>query len=180
MTPIRWAALWFVLLGSLPSFARPADSSEATLTVLLFNNSLASPDTLTRTEEATDDIFRKSGIRLAWTDCPPMPGSVRARLCRDESVPGEIRVRILDRQFRNYLPDNAFGFAVPPVWANVYYQPALRLARSFTNSESSVSVILSCLVAHEIGLLLLGPNAHAVDGIMTARWEVGQIQQAMG
>ena len=100
-------------------------------------------------------------------------------LCTDESALGEIRVRILDRQLKHYLPDAVFGFAIPPVWATVYYEPAQRLAQSATGTESNVPVILSCLIAHEIGHLLLGQNAHAVDGIMRARWEVWQIQEVL-
>jgi hypothetical protein len=134
---------------------------------------------LTLTKEAIDNIFRKSGIRLAWTDCPPVPSSVGERLCRDESVPGEVRVRIVDRQLKHYVAENAFGFAIPPVWATVYYEPALRLARSTTDSESNVSIILGCLIAHEIGHLLLGKDQHTASGIMMARWDIQQIQQVM-
>jgi hypothetical protein len=176
---IKRSVLCFALLRSLPTMSLPTDAPATTLTILLFNNSHASPQSLIRTKEGVDDIFRKSGIGLVWIDCPPGPGSLSARLCEDESAPGEIRVRIVDRQFKNYLPENTFGFAIPPIWATVYYESALHLAKSITNYETDVSLILSCLIGHEIGHLLLGQNAHAVDGIMTPRWEIGQIQQAM-
>lgn len=167
-------------LGILaPRTAWAEVETTTTLTILLFNRSSASPAILTRAKEGIDNIFSKSGIRLAWTDCPAGTDSAIAPLCSDESAPGEIRLRIVDRQLKNYLPDNAFGFAIQPVWATVYYEPALRLARSATDFDSNVSLILSYLIAHEIGHLLLGQKAHAVDGIMRARWEVWQIQQAM-
>lgn len=178
----KWVpfSMTLCILGILGSRAALAEvKATTTLTVLLFNRSQASDDTLIRAKLAIDSIFSESGVRLAWTDCPLQPDSVSQPLCRDKSAPGEIRVRILDRQFKSYLPDNAFGFAIPPVWATVYYEPALRLARTATDSESNVSVILSCLIAHEIGHLLLGRNAHAADGVMTARWDVVQIQQAL-
>jgi hypothetical protein len=167
----------FGILGSRAAIAEVKTTTP--LTVLLFNRSHASPDTLRRTKKETDTIFSRHGIRLIWTDCPTAPGSAARRLCTDESAPGEIRVRILDRQLKNYLPDATFGFAIPPVWATVYYEPAQRLAQSTTGTESNVPVILGCLIAHEIGHLLLGQNAHAVDGIMRARWEVWQIQEAL-
>jgi hypothetical protein len=151
----------------------------ATLTVLLLNYSPASPGTLARTKEGVDGIFSKTGIRLAWVDCPPPTGSAEAQLCRNETAPGEIRVRIVNRPLKNYLPNTAFGFALPPLWATVYYEPVVRLASRSTDSESNVSVILSCLIAHEIGHLLLGPKAHTIDGIMAPWWEIGQIQQAL-
>jgi len=167
-------------LGILESKPAVAETKTmAILTIILFNSSEASHGTLVRSEKEVSGIFSKSGVRLAWIDCLPVSGSVRAPLCREESAPGEIRVRIVDRQFKNYLPDGTFGFAVPPVWVTVYYEPALREARRFTDSGSDVSVILGYLIAHEIGHLLLGEKAHAIDGIMTARWEIGQIQQAL-
>jgi len=86
---------------------------------------------------------------------------------------------LLTDNSRTILPDTEFGFALPPTWATVYYELVLRLAKKSTDSESNVSVILSCLIAHEIGHLLLGQNAHTADGIMTARWQVEQIQQAL-
>jgi hypothetical protein len=165
------------ILGPLTSWAQAKTTT--TLTILLFNSSKASPAILDRTKQRIDDIFNKSGIGLAWTDCPAPPGTAGPPICRSESAPGEIRVRIVDRQLKSYLSDNAFGFAISPIWATVYYESALRLARSFTNLDSNISVILSCLIAHEIGHLLLGQKSHAVDGIMRARWEAGQIQQAM-
>jgi hypothetical protein len=171
------ALLALEFLGSRAACAEVKPTT--TLTIVLFNYSNASRSILASTKERTDNIFRQSGIGLAWADCPPVYGSLNSQLCRDESAPGEIRVRIVDRQLKSYLPDTVFGFAIPPVWATVYYESALQLARIATDFDSNVPAILSCLIAHEIGHLLLGQKAHAVDGVMCARWEVWQIQQAM-
>jgi hypothetical protein len=92
---------------------------------------------------------------------------------------GQIRVRILARQLNYAFKDSIFGFAITPVFASVYYESALRLARTSSNSESDVSTILGCLIAHEVGHLLLGHNHHSVNGIMQGLWEIKQIQQAM-
>ena len=40
-------------------------------------------------------------------------------------------------------------------------------------------IILGCVIAHEIGHLLLGSNSHSVSGIMQGRWERRQVRQAV-
>jgi len=167
------------LFGSRTALAQLDGGASPTVAVLLFNYSKASPVVLTRAKQRTDAIFRESGIRFDWEDYPPLPGSVRSQRCQDESAPGEIRVRILPGHLNDHVQDSMYGFAIQPIWANVYYEPALRLAGIATDSDSNVSVLLGCLIAHEIGHLLLGQDAHTVDGIMQARWETKQIQQAM-
>ena len=100
-----------------------------------------------------------------------------------------------------------FGLALPVAnkqWfgtAFVFVGEAERLAYhgSFSTSfETSRSVILGHLIAHEIGHLLLGPDSHARSGIMSFPWskrvlrrlgtahlgftekEVGQLRQRLG
>jgi len=170
----------YILAQDQPSRVVLAEPNKDTsTTVLLFNYSKASPATLTAAEEVIDRIFQQSGIRFLWTDCPALPGSGDAQRCKSDAAPGEIRVRIIERDSANYFPDTLVGFAIPPIWASVYYESALRLAETATDSGANVSVILGCLMAHEIGHLLLRQEAHTVDGIMQPRWGIKQIQQAM-
>lgn len=178
--PSSYVAAMFVLavFGSETALAG-VNSGSPTLTVLLFNYSKATPAVLSRTKQKTDNIFRRSGIHFAWIECRPMSGPVVSQLCRYESAPGEIRIRILDRCSTNSVPDATFGFVIHPVWVNIYYEPALRLVQSTTDSRSNVSVILGYVIAHEIGHLLLGQDAHSANGIMQAHWDNQQVQQAM-
>ena len=167
-------AAFFILFRSTGVSAQPLGPE---LTVVLINYSEASDAVVTQARRETSRIFSQSGIRLTWTHCPAVPKPDSAFACQGEPTPGQIRVRILDRQLNNAFQDSVFGFAIAPVFASVYYESALRLAQTSSNSESDVSTILGCLIAHEIGHLLLGHNHHTVNGIMQARWEIKQIQQ---
>ena len=166
-----------VLLGLFgPQLAlAKVKSGPAVVPVVLFNYSNASPGVLTRAKQKVDELFSRSGIRFAWTDCPPSPGSVGSELCQSRPAPGEIGVRILEQHFGL---TSAFGLAIHPVWATVYYEPTLRLAETATGSEYNFGEILGCLIAHEIGHLLLGPNHHTVSGIMRDEWDIRQVQLA--
>ena len=45
----------------------------------------------------------------------------------------------------------------------------------------NLAEILGSVMAHEMGHLLLGSNAHAISGIMRAHWESGELRRiAMG
>jgi len=154
-------------------------NKDTSTTVLLFNYSKASPTTLIAAEEVIGRIFRQTGIRFLWTDCPALPGTGDVQLCNSNATPGQIRIRILEQDSSNYFPDTLVGFAIPPIWASVYYESALHIAETATDSGANVSAILGCLMAHEIGHLLLRQKAHTVDGIMQPRWDIKQIQQAL-
>ncbi len=166
----------FVLFQATSGLAGTNDEGQ-NLDVLVFNYSKASHDVLSQAERETSRIFRQSRIHLVWTQCSVQPASESAPACVDEPVPGQIRLRILGQHLNYAFPGSIFGFAQAPVFASVYYESALRLAQRSTNSESDVSIILGCLIAHEVGHLLLGHNHHTVNGIMQGRWDIKQIQQ---
>ena len=45
--------------------------------------------------------------------------------------------------------------------------------------SSRLPIILGCVMAHELGHLLLGSNSHSDRGIMLSRWEVNQVRHLM-
>jgi hypothetical protein len=87
-------------------------------------------------------------------------------------------LRVVSESTKNKFQDTVFGFAVQPVLATVYYVYPVRLARS-DDAELELPVILGCVIAHEIGHLLLGPDSHSESGIMQPRWERKQMRQAL-
>lgn len=178
-------AVFFVLFWSRGASAE-ANSPLPESNVLVFNYSKAADSVVTQAEREAGRIFGQSGIHLAWTNCPvwPKPNSLVA--CEGEPAPGEIRVRILEHDLNHAFQTSIFGYAIAPVFASVYYESALRLAQTTTNSGSDIfrreieaPIILGSLIAHEIGHLLLRQNQHTASGIMRARWEIREIQLAV-
>ena len=66
-----------------------------------------------------------------------------------------------------------------PTYASLYYESAQRLVQTETDASSNISMILGCLMAHEIGHLLLGEGQHTASGIMQASWDILQVQNAL-
>jgi hypothetical protein len=158
-------------------FVGEADPSP-TIMVLVDNYTKASPGTLTRAEREADRILGKAGLRVVWLECrvPAISGSRGP--CQKQLEASDIRVRILPMPARNKFKDSVFGFTFPPTLASVYYESAVRLARS-DEAEFSAPIILGCVISHEIGHLLLGSNSHSGTGIMQPQWERKQVRQLM-
>jgi len=176
---ITLAAL--VLLAPVVSAASPEPTAETRplLNILVFNYSSAPAVILIKATAETSQIFARSGIRLAWTYCPLRPSAASQVACQSEPAPGEIRVRVLGGHLNNTFRDSVFGFANAPTFATVYYDSAQLLVKTTTDSDSTLPIVLGCLIAHEIGHLLLGESQHTAGGIMQARWDIHQIQQLM-
>ena len=149
------------------------------LHVLVFNYSRASPTTLVAAEREANKIFSRTGIETSWVHCPiPLRVDSDEACAADVGVAGEVRVRIMDQATENTSRDSVFGFTIPPVFATVYYGHVLRIP-TLHNPDYEAPLILGCLIAHEIGHLLLGPGAHASTGIMQAKLQVADLTLAI-
>ena len=147
-----------------------AAESGITIRVRVNNYSHASLPRVSEAERVAGRILGASGLRIVWLDCS-------VAHCQEPLESTDIGLRILSQPKSNEFPDTVFGFANAPALASVYYNYALRRARS-DNAEFEVPILLGCVIAHEIGHLLLGPKAHSAEGIMQPRWQPREIQQA--
>ena len=159
-------------------FATGADSNP-TIRVRVNNYTQASAAILAGSEREAGRILDKAGLQTVWLDCPAGHSSVDSQdPCGEPLEATDIVLRVLSESSQNRFHDTAFGFAVVPVLASVYYDYVAHLARS-DNAEFEIPIILGCVIAHEIGHLLLGSNSHSASGIMQGQWERGQIRKAM-
>lgn len=59
-------------------------------------------------------------------------------------------------------------------YGDVFWQRAKDLQ---TNSKVNLASILASVMAHEMGHLLLGSNAHTISGIMQAHWGPSELRR---
>jgi len=181
-----WLELALVLgLSSAAYLALPEaisagePSTGAAIRIRVTNYTQASDSLLGGAEREANRIFAQARLAVVWRNCPIGPAKpVEPDPCHDAPEPTDIVLRILsaptDRQFQ----DNVFGFAVHPLLASVYYDRVLLRAVRDT-AQFEVHLILGAVMAHEIGHLLIGSNAHSSSGVMQASWERKQIRQAV-
>jgi len=186
--PWLWLSLsmivgWLGTVGCVfteNAFAQAADLSP-TIRVRVYNYVKASPPMLARVEREAGRILGEAGLRMVWLDCPMEHfGGVHIEQnpCLEPLEATDIVLRVLSEATQNKFQDTVFGFAVVPIFATVYYDYAVRAGKR-DNAEFEVPVILGCVIAHELGHLLLGSNSHSNSGVMQPRWERKQVRQAM-
>ena len=150
-----------------------------TITVQIYNYSEASPGMLAAAEHEAGRILGEAGLRVIWLECPIVPVPVQPQAsCGKAFSATDLRLRVLATPVRNTFQDSFFGFTIHPVVASVYYEYAMRRAKT-DDADFETPTILGCVIAHELGHLLLGSNGHSGNGIMQPRWERNQFRQLM-
>lgn len=139
---------------------------------------------LGRSKSQATLIYRASGIRLDWRNCPTTAEELlENRACRER--PGAMRLVLRLIDFEAALPlklsSETFGVSWIPddgsfaYMATVCADRAHRLARAKPGLEG---VLLGHVIAHELGHLLLGTNSHSKAGLMHIPWGKNEIQLA--
>jgi hypothetical protein len=122
-------------------------------------------------ENEAGRILEHAGVRVTWRDCPS--GNEPCR-----KGPGRVFIlAMIVGPVQNRFVDMVSGYAVPPDHlAVVYYD---YLPRIPGGGDNDTALVLGCVIAHELGHLLLGTHEHSIAGIMQAHWGVKQIQLAL-
>ncbi len=156
-----------------------AQDSSPAIRVRVDNYTPASPAVLAGAEREAARILGAAGLRTVWLDCPKGHSPALSQdPCQEPLEPTDLVLRIVLKSVQNKFQDTVFGFSVQPALATVYYEYPERLAKK-DDAVFELPVILGCVIAHEIGHLLLGPDSHSSSGIMQPRWEGKQVRQAM-
>jgi hypothetical protein len=128
-----------------------------------------SESALARAEAEASTLFHPVDVEISWAKCEDAPVGEEAaqqhwftvRMCGDPLV-GSPGPASLDTLGEAFISDDQSGYLV-----EVYYKAAQTLA---SREEVDSGTLLGCVMAHEIGHLLLGPG-HAPDGVMRALWD---------
>jgi hypothetical protein len=154
------------------AFASETDNGPA-ITVLVFNYREIPVETLVKAEREAGRILDEAGVYVTWRDCP-----TGNEPCR--KGPGRVFfLAMMAGPMQNKFLDTVSGYAVlPERLAVVYYDYLPRITGGRSNL-SDTAVILGCVIAHELGHLLLGTHRHSIAGIMQERWGVEQTRIAL-
>jgi hypothetical protein len=125
------------------------------------------------------DILQRVEIDPAWLECPANAGA-RPAACDVPLAPGEIIVRLVrasaqadrdhPRAIGYSLVDSRTGTGT---LATVFVDRVERLSE---RGLSERGIILGRAIAHEIGHLLLGSNAHGTRGLMRETWTFDEVR----
>jgi hypothetical protein len=155
--------------GSASGQTKISDNPQ--LIVSVYNDAGIPASVLLRAQQEVVKVFRAAGVQVEWTG---------PRISVDSAVSGvprELAVRIVPRS-RN-LSAEIFGvaFLAPDgggKQADVFYDNVATFSRE---SARNSGVVLGCVMAHELGHLVLGSNAHSTVGLMRPRWDSEELKK---
>ncbi len=172
-------ALAVLVLGITPQFTT-ADTrpDSVNLTVFVFNDAAASASVMSQAQSRATVILRRAGITLVWLDCgtahnpPPNSG------CSELSFPQHLSVRLVS--VSGPVSADTFGQTFQNAagegnYALIYFGS---LKSSNTTEVIKTGDLLGCVIAHELGHLLLGRDSHSATGLMSAVWQANELRQA--
>jgi len=143
------------------------------LTVLVFNFRQVSIDILSNAEKETDQIFGHAGIQVVWQECPT--GNEPCRIGPGPVFFLAIKAGPVQNKFLDVVSGQAI---VANHIAVVYYDALPPLPRGKTGPHEA-STLLACVIAHELGHVLLGAHGHSIHGVMRDRWDIEQTRLAL-
>jgi hypothetical protein len=153
-----------LLVASGPGLRCEAEASEPNPVIAIKledPNGLAGPS-FVRAQALATDIYQQAGVTLRWTmdDTTVADRSLTLVLTTSTAAPSG-------------LASDAMGVAPSPedgtrgTMAYIFIDRVTAFAGSH---RLAVKDVLACALAHEIGHLLLPPNAHRPDSVMRDSW----------
>jgi len=145
------------------------------LPILVYNFAQVEPSVLVEAQAVATQIFVQAGIQPIWIDCPGH------QECGGETKRPEFRIRILSRG-KNIVTHEPLGSAIrcertaDACLFYLFYAPIRKLAETL---DARPGHVLGLVMTHEVGHALLGPNAHAVSGIMQASLPIADLDRMM-
>ena len=165
----RTCFVWSFLTIAFPGSASEMPTRPQ-VTINVYNDAQVRTQLVTQAEQEATKIFRKIGVDTVWIECQSTEAGPKPE-CTPPSGPTHLSVRIVP--WSSKLGDAVFGtaFLSPKgggTYCDVFYDSVEKLHRDW---HVSLSRILGHTMAHEIGHLLLGTNAHSGMGLMRPNWQ---------
>ena len=182
------AWLWSILLQTSSAVLGWSQSgpleNPPVISVLTYNYAKVSAGLLARAKAEASRAFRRVGIQAKLPDCPGPASEAReypachagtpSTLLVVTIIPRTMAVRGLDSplELGAALLDNPHPFAS---YAYVFFE---RVKRRAEIKNCDPAILLGYAMAHEVGHLLLGKDAHSSQGIMSPAWSKKELDQA--
>ncbi|MGA3326447.1 MAG: hypothetical protein ABSF45_18405, partial [Terriglobia bacterium] len=176
----RLLGLAILLMGSATGFAAASGSEgegELGITVRVYDYAHVGRGTLIAAEKQADFIFGKVGLTMRWCNLTTdSPQSLVDSSCGLPAGSPRLDVRIVSRikAGPGATADSTMGFA----WGNSATVSYHWSKAADPKGNAMSGDILACVIAHEIGHLLLGPNSHSPTGIMMGKWSPEELRGA--
>ena len=172
-----------IFLNALTSFALLASApmgfaENPQIAVSVYDDAGVPGDALANAEGRAAKMFQRAGLEVSWLTCVRPNYAGCATTFNEIGGPVHLVLRIKPNG-ASWTSDTACGVAYlasdgTGQYGDVFWKRARDLQ---TSSKVDLATILASLMAHELGHLLLGSNAHAISGIMQGHWEDDELRR---
>lgn len=179
-----WAvAVVLVSVAASPAHAGDIGPARRTLIVRTYNGFGVAAHNLWTAEATASHLFDDIGIGVEWLNCGSGGHHAEAVSSRCDAAvtAAEVIVRICAARQGDGLGFATMGFALvssggggAAVLATVFADRVLDVARA---AGVDPRPLLGLAIGHELGHLLLSTNAHAVLGLMRAKWSQAELRR---
>jgi hypothetical protein len=147
--------------------------------VSVFNDAGVEPSVWSQAQSRATEIMRHSGIWLTWLDCGSSASRMPDPKCSAISYPTHLSVRVVPKAspVKEHIFGQSFQNAAGEGNYVLVYYAGLKAFRGATTV--STGELLGCVIAHELGHLLLGTASHSPTGLMSAVWQDPELQQVV-
>ena len=165
-----------LVVGGTALRAKDMPAVRISASVSVFDDAGVGLEMMEQAEETAGYVFHRAGFEVQWLNCTVLGEATHVEFCGKAIFPTNLQVRIA-RRSRNLSP-GALGISYLSAdgsgcYSEVFVEPVEELQKK----EFLISTVslLGQAMAHEIGHLLLGANAHSPRGIMRALWQRGDL-----
>jgi hypothetical protein len=168
----------FLLSLAFPAWPETYPDERPQLVVSIFDDAGVAATVLAQAERQAANIFNRARVDVVWANCKTQEvRSTNTEDCERFTWPMHLSLRILPRA--RLSNNEVFGMAFLSLagtgcYSDVFYD---RVVALHTDESAELPDILGNVMAHELGHLLLGSNAHAPWGIMRAHWQGDELRR---
>ncbi len=151
------------------------------LYVRIYDSTGVTPQERARALTRAGEILARVEIDTAWLECPAHGTGTWRSACDAPPVAGELVVRLVHASpLADRTHPRALGYSLLDVHsgqgtlATVFIN---RIAALSQKAHIDRTVVLGRAIAHEIGHLLLGSNAHGGSGLMREIWTFDEVRR---
>ena len=169
----RWDIL-MMALGTFSAATAQTTAAPVKIKILVYDYAKLASQPLSQALEETAGVFRKAGIEPEW--CVGTAACEKCLAERRRSGLPVLQLNLLNERMaaRTFGDSKRFGIALRDV-AYINVAGAQNLAQE---GRFEAKVVLGHVIAHELGHLLLGPNAHSRGSIMTPNLGIRELGDA--
>ena len=138
--------------------------------VKLFNDAAVSKTVLNTAADDAAWILKSACVKVVWIPCPPVS---RSNMSPCAAPVGALELHMLPAPLTNDFHGDTLGIAMPYLDAGdraAVFVSRVRETAAGNPEIAGVEDIMGCVIAHEIGHLLLHSNTHVSEGIMRANF----------